>query len=543
MQSSREGPNSAGLNFYHQPGQGIYLQGNLCVDRHGSSSQGTGFSFETSKEQCFPVESYPEIVGFMDCDSPSYASVSSNKSPFSPQDSQSCYSDHHQSSDNTYGSPISGMSSVDDGNDLKHKLKELENSLLGPDDFDIVDSYGSSLEASLHGACQSAKYNWDLIAENIPKLDMKEVLLLCAQAVSDGDIQTARGWMDNVLVKMVSVAGEPIQRLSAYLLEGLRARLESSGILIYKALKCEQPTSKELMSYMHVLYQMCPYFKFAYISANAVIHETMANESRIHIIDFQIAQGTQWHLLIQALAHRPGGPPFIRVTGVDDSQSFHARGGGLQIVGQRLSDFARSCGVPFEFHSAAMSGCEVQKENLSIRPGEALAVNFPYILHHMPDESVSIENHRDRLLRLVKSLSPKVVTLVEQESNTNTSPFFHRFVETMDYYTAMFESIDVACAKDDKKRISTEQNCVARDIVNMIACEGIERVERHELFGKWRSRFSMAGFKQCQLSSSVMHSVENMLKDFNQNYRLEHRDGALYLNWMKRAMATSSAWR
>ncbi|KAI5414468.1 scarecrow-like protein 13 [Lathyrus oleraceus] len=543
MQSSREGPNSDGLNFYHQPGQGIYLQGNLCVDRHGSSSQGTGFSFETNKEQCFPVESYPEIVGFMDCDSPSYASVSSNKSPFSPQDSQSCYSDHHQSSDNTYGSPISGMSSVDDGNDLKHKLRELENSLLGPDDFDIVDSYGSSMEASLHGACPSGRYNWDLIAENIPKLDMKEVLLLCAQAVSDGDIPTARGWMDNVLVKMVSVTGEPIQRLSAYLLEGLRARLESSGILIYKALKCEQPTSKELMSYMHVLYQICPYFKFAYISANAVIHETMANESRIHIIDFQIAQGTQWHLLIQALAHRPGGPPFIRVTGVDDSQSFHARGGGLQIVGQRLSDFARSCGVPFEFHSAAMSGCEVQQENLSIRPGEALAVNFPYILHHMPDESVSIENHRDRLLRLVKSLSPKVVTLVEQESNTNTSPFFHRFVETMDYYTAMFESIDVACAKDDKKRISTEQNCVARDIVNMIACEGIERVERHELFGKWRSRFSMAGFKQCQLSSSVMHSVENMLKDFNQNYRLEHRDGALYLNWMKRAMATSSAWR
>jgi hypothetical protein len=326
-------------------------------------------------------------------------------------------------------------------------------------------------------------------------------------------------------------------------LEGLRARLESSGSLIYKALKCEQPTSKELLSYMHVLYQICPYFKFAYISANAVISEAMANESRIHIIDFQIAQGTQWLLLIKALANRPGGPPFIRITGVDDSQSFHARGGGLQIVGERISDFARSCGVPFEFHNTSMTGCEIQRENLKIRPGEALAVNFPYFLHHMPDESVSIENHRDRLLRLVKSLSPKVVTLVEQESNTNTSPFFHRFVETMDYYTAMFESIDVACAKDDKKRISTEQNCVARDIVNMIACEGIERVERHEVFGKWRMRFSMAGFRQCSLSSSVMHSVQNMLKDYNQNYRLEHRDGALYLGWMKRAMATSSAWR
>ncbi|TKY53943.1 Scarecrow protein 13 [Spatholobus suberectus] len=550
MQTSQKHPSSTGINFYHQPPvQGIYpmLQSNMCHDAHDSSSQGTtSVSSETCKEQYFTLESCPAPTGFMDCDdSPSYASVSSSKrTPFSPQGSQSCYSDHHQSSDNNYGSPISGLSCIDDGHELmKHKLRELEISLLGPDESDIVDSCGCCVKGGLHGASQLAKHNWDQIAQNIHQFDLKGVLRLCAQAVSDDDIPTARGLMDNVLGKMVSVAGDPIQRLGAYLLEGLRARLESSGNLIYKSLKCEKPTSKELMSYMHILYQTCPYWKFAYISANAVIAEAMANESRIHIIDFQIAQGTQWHLLIQALAHRPGGPPSLRVTGVDDSQSFHARGGDLQIVGERLSDFARSCGVPFEFHSAAMSGDEVVRGNIEIRSGESLAVNFPFVLHHMPDESVSTENHRDRLLRLVKSLSPKVVTLVEQESNTNTSPFFHRFVETMDYYTAMFESIDVVCPRDDKKRISAEQHCVARDIVNMIACEGVERVERHELLGKWRSRLSMAGFKQCQLSSSAMAATQNLLKDFSQNYRLEHRDGALYLGWMHRHMATSSAWR
>lgn len=541
MQTSQKYPSSAGVHFYQQPLQGIYQISQS--DRCDSSSQGTNISFEACKEQFFTLESCPEITGFMNCDSPSYGSVSSNRSPLSPQDSQSSHSDHHRSPENTYGSPISSLSSVDDGNELKHKLRELEISLLGLDESDIVDScdnWGSSLRGA---PPPSAKYDWNLIAENIPKLDLKQVLILCAQAVSDEDIPTARGWIDNILGKMVSVAGDPSQRLGAYLLEGLRARLELSGSLIYKALKCEQPTGKELMSYMHILYQICPYWKFAYISANAAIAEAMANESRIHIIDFQIAQGTQWHLLIQALAHRPGGPPFIRITGVDDSQSFHARGGGLEIVGERLSDFARSYGVPFEFHSAAMSGCEVERENLGVRPGEALAVNFPYVLHHMPDESVSTENHRDRLLRLVKSLSPKVVTLAEQESNTNTSPFFNRFMETLEYYTAMFESIDVACPRDDKKRISAEQHCVARDIVNMVACEGAERVERHELFGKWKLRFSMAGFKQCPLSSSVMTATQNLLRDFNHNYRLEQRDGALCLGWMKRALVTSSAWR
>ncbi|CAL0325872.1 unnamed protein product [Lupinus luteus] len=512
---------------------------------HDSNSQGTTICFETIQDQYFTLDSSsPPPTALIACDSPSReTSISSNnRIPLSPQQGS-------QSSDITYGTPISGYSSSadDDATDLKHRLRELEMQLLGPDASDTVYTYGCCLlNNGLHGASPPnpiAKYDWNQIAEMIPKLKLREVLMVCAQAVSDDDIPRAVGWMDNVLRKMVSVSGDPIQRLGAYLLEGLRARLESSGSVIYKSLKCEQASGNELMSYMHMLYKICPYWKFAYISSNAVIAEAMENESMIHIIDFQIAQGTQWQLLMEDLARRPGGPPSMRITGIDDSQSFNARGGGLEIVGQRLSNISRSCGVPFEFHGVAKSACVVQKEDLGVRPGEGVAVTFPYVLHHMPDEGVSMENHRDRVLRLVKSLSPKVVSLVEQESNTNTCPFFNRFVETLDYYSAMFESIDVGWAREDKKRISTEQQCVARDIVSMIGCEGIERVERHEVFGKWRSRFYMAGFKQCPMSYSVMGGVGDMLKEFSANYRLQHRDGALYLGWNNRAMTTSSAWR
>lgn len=53
----------------------------------------------------------------------------------------------------------------------------------------------------------------------------------------------------------------------------------------------------------------------------------------------------------------------------------------------------------------------------------------------------------------------------------------------------------------------------------------------------------MAGFAPCPLSSLVTDAVRNMLNEFNENYRLQHRDGALYLGWKSRAMCTSSAWR
>ncbi|XP_021293671.1 scarecrow-like protein 13 [Herrania umbratica] len=548
MQTSQKHQTSGSIHrLYHQPVQEIealclphiqILDNNACSD---VGSQGTSVSFQTYKDQFFTLESSTATAGFVVYDSPSAVSISSSRSPFSPQGSQSYLSDPHHSPDNTYGSPVSGSSIVDDGNEWKHKLRELEISLLGPES-DVIDSCNCCFSSGAHQAASMASFNCNQLVEMIPRLDLKQVLVACGQALHEGDMPTMAGLM-HVLEKMVSVSGEPIQRLGAYVLEGLRARLESSGSSIYKALKCKEPTSSELMSYMHILFKICPYWKFAYTSANVVIREVMEYEPKIHIIDFQIAQGTQWMFLIAALAKRPGGPPAIRVTGVDDSQSNHARGGGLNIVGQRLSEFAKSYNVPFEFHDAAMSGCEVQLEHLKVQPGEALAVNFPYVLHHMPDESVSTWNHRDRLLRLVKSLSPKIVTLVEQESNTNTSPFFSRYLETLDYYTAMFESIDVACSRDDKQRISAEQHCVARDIVNMIACEGPERVERHELFGKWRSRFTMAGFSPYPLSSSVTMAVRDLLKDYNNNYRLEEREGALYLGWINRAMATSSAWR
>ncbi|XP_059437780.1 scarecrow-like protein 13 isoform X2 [Corylus avellana] len=535
--------------LYNQPLQEIdpiYLSQFQILENNADpviGNQGTSVSFEHSKGQYFTLESSPATAGYIFCDSPSITSGLSNRSPFSPQVSPSCISDPHHSSDNTYGSPVSGSSVADNGNELKHFLKEVEVLLLGSES-DTVNSCSNCLNSGIPQATSMSRWDWNQLV----RLDLSQMLLCCAEAVSRNDVSTAFNLME-VLGKMVSISGEPIQRVGTYMLEGLRAKLEHSGTVIYRSLKkCEEPTNSELMSYMSIIYQIGPYWKFAYMSANVVIGEVMANEPRIHIIDFQIAQGSQWMLLMQALANRPGGPPLVRITGVDDSQSIHARGGGLHIVGQKLSQYAESCKVPFEFHAAPMSGCEVELENLSIRPGEALAVNFPYVLHHMPDESVSTQNHRDRLLRLVKSLSPKVVTIVEQESNTNTSPFLSRFKETLEYYTAMFESIDagshhVALPRDDKQRIRTEENCVARDIVNMIACEDAERVERHELLGKWRSRLSMAGFAPYPLSSSVTHVVKDLLKDYNENFRLEKRDGALYLHWKNRSMATSSAWR
>ncbi|XP_062077657.1 scarecrow-like transcription factor PAT1 isoform X2 [Humulus lupulus] len=406
-----------------------------------------------------------------------------------------------------------------------------------PEMYNISNQVGQNA-VSLEGD------NWGRLMDMISAADLKGLLCICAQALAENDMLTTE-WLISELRQLVSVSGDPLQRLGAYMLEGLVAKLASSGSSIYKALRCKEPASAELFSYMHILYEICPYFKFGYMSANGAIAEAVKDDSVVHIIDFQIVQGAQWMILIHALSTRPRGPPKIRITAIDDSTSAYARGGGLEIVGLRLSKIAESCKVPFEFNAIGASASEVQLEDLGVRHGEAIAVNFALMLHHMPDESVGSQtpNHRDRLLRLAKSLSPKVVTLVEQELNTNTAPFYSRFVETYDHYMAVFESIDVILPRDHKERINVEQHCLARDIVNVIACDGPERVERHELLGKWRSRFTMAGFRPYPLSPLVNSTIKTLLQNYSEKFTLEERDGALYLGWMDKAMISSCAWR
>ncbi|KAK4767822.1 hypothetical protein SAY87_002963 [Trapa incisa] len=364
-----------------------------------------------------------------------------------------------------------------------------------------------------------------------PESDLKELLVACAKALEDDDLVQ----FEDLVRKArngVSVGGDPIQRVGAYMVEGLVARRRSSGLKIYNALKGKDPGGKELLSDVHILYEICPYLKFGYMAANGAIAEACRDEDSIHIVDFQIAEGTQWVTLLQALAARPGGPPNVRITGI----------GGLGAVGSRLKTISEQFKIPLEFNGIPVSGPKVTREMLGVRSGEALAVNFPLQLHHTPDESVDVNNPRDGLLRLVKSLSPKITTLVEQESNTNTAPFLTRFVETLEYYQAMFESIDVALPRDRKERLDVEQHCLAKDVVNIIACEGEERVVRHELLGKWKLRLTMAGFRQYPLCSYVNSVISSLMKRYSGHYTLEEKDGATLLGWKDRKLISASAW-
>ncbi|KAB2603642.1 scarecrow-like protein 1 [Pyrus ussuriensis x Pyrus communis] len=451
-----------------------------------------------------------------------------------------------------------------DEDKMRLKLQELERALLDDNDdeddgeincssrsmevdgewIDPIHSellHDSPKESSSSDSNASSISSKKEISHASPRTP-KQLLFECAGALSEGNIEEA-STMINELRQMVSIQGDPTQRIAAYMVEGLAARLASSGKFLYKSLKCKEPPSSYRLAAMQILFEVCPCFKFGFMAANGAIIEACKDEKRVHIIDFDVNQGNQYITLIQTLSSLPGKPPHLKLTGVDDPETVQRHVGGLNIIGQRLEKLAEVLKVPFEFHAVASRTSIVNASMLGCRPGEALVVNFAFQLHHMPDESVSTVNQRDQLLRMVKSLRPKLVTVVEQDVNTNTTPFIPRFVEAYNYYSAVYDSLDAALPRDSQDRMNVERQCLARDIVNIVACEGEERIERYEVAGKWRARMTMAGFTSCPMSTSVTDSIRDLSRQYSDRYKVKKEAGALHFGWEDKSLIVASAWR
>lgn len=500
-------------------------------DQHGSgsvSSLTTQIPFSTSFVSTRLHDAYQTNIesDYMESQSPDVVSFDEDKMRLKLQELERALLDDND--DEGDGEIIgSGQSMEIDG----EWTEPSQNALLqdSPKESSSSDSQLSSISSNKE------------ISRILPRTP-KQLLFDCAAALSEGNIEVA-STMINELRQMVSIQGDPPQRIAAYMVEGLAARMAASGKFLYKALKCKEPPSSYRLAAMQVLFEVCPCFKFGFMAANGAIIEATRDERRVHVIDFDISQGNQYITLIQTLAKLPGKPQHWRLTGVDDPESVQRPVGGLNTIGLRLEKLAEELGVSFEFQAVASRTSIVNPSMLDCRPGEALVVNFAFQLHHMPDESVSTVNQRDQLLRLAKSLRPRLVTVVEQDVNTNTTPFFPRFVEAYNYYSAVFDSLEAAIPRESQDRMNVEKQCLARDIVNIVACEGEDRIERYEVAGKWRARMAMAGFTSSPMSRSVTDSIRELIRKYCDRYKIKEEVGALHFGWEDKSLIVASAWR
>ncbi|XP_048139792.1 GRAS family protein RAM1-like [Rhodamnia argentea] len=367
-------------------------------------------------------------------------------------------------------------------------------------------------------------------------LQLVHLLLACAEAVAKEDYMLARKYIHH-LNRIVSPIGDSMQRVASCFTEALSARLAatlatrptSSSAKPFSPLP---PNSLEILKYYQILYQACPYIKFAHFTANQAIFEAIEFEERVHVIDLDIHQGYQWPAFMQALAARPGGAPFLRITGV---------GPDIEAVcetGRCLTELAHSLHIPFEFHPVGEQLEDLKPHMLNRRVGEALAVNSVNRLHRVPGNCLG------SLLSMIRDQAPNIVTLVEQEASHNGPYFLGRFLEALHYYSAIFDSLDATFPPESAQRAQVEQYIFAPEIRNVVAHEGAERTARHERLEKWRKVMEGKGFKGVPLSGNAVTQSRILLGLYSSDgYRLTEDKGCLLLGWQDRAIIGASAWR
>ncbi|KAL2552614.1 Protein SCARECROW [Forsythia ovata] len=342
------------------------------------------------------------------------------------------------------------------------------------------------------------------------------------------------------LNRLVSPLGDSMQRVAACFTESLSARLaaaltnkpSTSNIPNPSFNPFPDPKSPEILKIYQILYQACPYIKFAHFTANQAIFEAFESQVRVHVIDLDILQGYQWPAFIQALAARPGGAPFLRITGVGSSPE------DVRETGRSLTELAHSLHVPFEFHPIVEQLEDLKPLMFNRKVGEALAVNSVSRLHGVP------RNCLGNLLTMIRDLAPNIVTIVEQEASHNGPYFLGRFLEALHYYSAIFDSLNATFPTDSAQRAKVEQHIFAPEIRNIVACEGPERVIRHERLEKWRRHMEGKGFKGVPLSANAVTQSKILLGLYScEGYRLTQDRGCLLLGWQDRAILAASAWK
>ncbi|KAL5778949.1 hypothetical protein ACOSQ2_009686 [Xanthoceras sorbifolium] len=393
-------------------------------------------------------------------------------------------------------------------------------------------------------------------------LHLIHLLLITATAVDENNLDLA---LENLteLYQTVSLTGDSVQRVVAYFADGLSARLLSRKSPFYDMIM-KEPTTEEEFSAFTDLYRVSPYFQFAHFTANQAIIEAFEKEEdnnnrALHVIDFDVSYGFQWPSLIQSLSEKAttSNRISLRITGFGRSME------ELQETESRLTSFAKGFrNLVFEFQGL-LRGSNKLINLRKRKKNETVAVNLVFHLNTLNNNLFKISD----TLKSVHSLNPSIVVLVEQEGTKNPRSFLSRFMESLHYFAAMFDSLDDCLPLESTERLGIERNHLGKEIKTMLNYDKLleeedqakhnPRISYEKMATNWKTRMESHGFEGIKISSKSLIQAKLLLKirtthhcplqfdgEINSGFKVFEKDDgrAISLGWQDRCLISASAW-
>ncbi|XP_021894472.1 scarecrow-like protein 30 [Carica papaya] len=342
-------------------------------------------------------------------------------------------------------------------------------------------------------------------------VDLSTLLMQCAQCVSSFDQRTATELLKQIR-QHSSQFGDGTQRMAFYFANALEVRMAGAKTPVYSPILSCKTSAAEILQAYEVYVTACPFKKMSNFFANKTIVKLAEKATRLHIIDFGILYGFQWPCLIQRLSSRPNGPPNLRITGIELPQPGFRPAERVQETGHRLKRYCERFNVPFEYNFIAKKWETIKLEDLKIDRDETTVVNCLYRMKNIPDDTMVVNSSRDTVMKLIKEINPDLFVHGVVNGTYNAPFFVTRFREALFHFSSLFDMFEATVPREDQQRMMFEREVFGRDAMNVIACEGTERVERPETYKQWQVRNLRMGFRQLPLDHEILKRVKTMVK-------------------------------
>lgn len=374
-------------------------------------------------------------------------------------------------------------------------------------------------------------------------VDLRSLLIHCAQAVAADDRRSAHEFLKQIR-QHSSPFGDGNQRLAQCFADGLEARLAGTGSQIYKGFVNKRTSAADILKAYQLYLAACPFRKLSNFTANKTIMSLAQNSMRLHIIDFGILYGFQWPTFIQRISMRPGGPPKLRITGIEFPQPGFRPAERVEETGRRLADYAKDFNVPFEYNAIAKRWDTIQLEELKIDRDEVLVVNCLYRAKNLLDETIAVDSSRNIFLNFIRKINPHMFIHGITNGAYNAPFFVTRFREALFHFSAMFDMLETIVPREDRERMVIEKDIFGREALNVVACEGWERVERPETYKQWQVRNLRAGFVQLPLDRDIVKKATDRVRSgYHKDFVIDEDNRWLLQGWKGRIIYALSAWK
>lgn len=100
----------------------------------------------------------------------------------------------------------------------------------------------------------------------------------------------------------------------------------------------------------------------------------------------------------------------------------------------------------------------------------------------------------------------------ELDADLNNNFFLPRFREAVEWFSTIFDSLDNGLPRSSPHRHNCERLYFARDIINVVACEGLARTVRAERLEAWQRRLERLGFQRMPFSEATVRATRRVVR-------------------------------